>query len=56
MLSKSSKELEAKLKNDEPDLTRAVRNQFSNFVKKGEGVGGGARPAPREKSIGVDDK
>ena len=55
MLSKSSKEIEAKLLRDEPDLTRELRNQFSNVLKKGEGVGGGARPAKREKSIGVEE-
>ena len=54
MLSKSSKEIEAKLLRDEPDLTRALRPSFSNALKKGEGVGGGARPAKRERSIGVE--
>ena len=55
MLSKSSKEIEAKLLRDEPDLTRELRNQFSNVLRKGEGVGGGARPAKRDKSIGVEE-
>ena len=58
ILSKSSKDLEAKLLRDEDtDLTRALRPAFGNFIKKGEGAGGGARPTvEREKSIGVSPK
>jgi hypothetical protein len=58
ILSKSSKELESKLlKDDETDLTRALRPAFGNYIKKGEGAGGGARPSvEREKSIGVSSK
>ena len=55
MLSKSSKEIESKLlMRDTEDLTKCLRPGFSNFTKKGEGVGGGARPSvERERSLGV---
>ena len=45
------------MKDDETDLTRALRPAFANYIKKGEGAGGGARPSvEREKLISVSSK
>ena len=55
ILSKSSKDLQANLQGGENDLTRVLRPAFSNILRKGEGVGGGAKPSvEREKSIGLE--
>ena len=58
ILSKSSKDLEARLNQAEAaDLTRALRPSFGNALRKGEGVGGGARPTmEKERAIGEERK
>ena len=53
-MSKSSKDLQANIQG-ESDLTRALRPGFTNMLRKGEGVGGGARPSvEKERSIGYE--
>ena len=36
-------------------MTRALRPAFQNVLRKGEGVGGGAKPTvEREKNLGIE--
>ena len=54
ILSKSSKDLQANIQ-AESDLTNRLRPALQNVLRKGEGMGGGAKPTvDKDKSLYIE--